>query len=281
MTQTQTITKNIQKKVRKNLIAQEAICGDCDGFECEVLRGTKLCRDQDVLETSEPCTSFVPSIRKIRTEPGDSERDIRNIIDLAGLFQEIPDSKLRAVGVLLMDEVHTRKNGYNMGQKVFVRYRGRANINYLSNFMTAHIMSVKKDTIRLMSADGKICMTLRQAATKTVYTPEEFGPMRNQMIKKGRFADPEVHRTLQKSLRCEEEYELGLYDKTNKESIPTIDSVFKTNKIRKSSRTADADLVAIVGAIENHFDAKTVEVERKKKKRRSKKTRDISTFSVS
>jgi hypothetical protein len=261
------VTKNIQKKVRNSLVSQEAICGDCEGFKCEVIRGTKLCKDQDVFETSQPCPSFTSSVRSLRTD-GD-EPVFRNVLDLARLIRELPDSKLRAVGVLLLNEIGTRNAGYNMGQKVFVRYRGRLSSNYLSNFMTAHIMSAKKDAVRLMSADGKICMTLKDSAISAIYIPEEFEPLRKQMVARGRFADPEVQKAIQKSLRCAEEYELGLYSTTGPEIIPTVDTVFKTNKIRKGSRTGDADLVAIASAIEKAHDVSMIDVPRSRKRRSS------------
>jgi hypothetical protein len=275
------VTTNVQKKVRNSLVSQEAICGDCEGFKCEVIRGTKLCKDQDVFETSQPCPSFTSSVRSLRTD-GD-ETIFRSVLDLARLIRGLPDSKLRAVGVLLLNEASTRNAGYNMGQKVFVRYRGRLNANYLSNFMTAHIMSAKKDVVRLMSADGKICMTLKDAAISAVYTPEEFEPMRKQMVVRGRFADPDVQRAVQKSLRCAEEYELGLYDASSPETIPTVDTVFKTNKIRKSSRTGDADLVAIVSAIEKAHDASTIDVPRSRKRRPSSRNttkNDVTSIEI-
>ena len=205
---------------------------------------------------------------------------MRNILDFARLVDELPDSKLRALGVLLLNEANTRNQDHHMGEKVYVRYRGRANTNYISNFMIAYIMSARKDSIRLMSSDGKICITLNGPAMKTVYSIDDFEPLRKQMISKGRFADPEVHRALQKSLRCQEEYELGLYDEANTETIPTIDTVFKTNKIRKSSRTSDTDLVAIVNAIENLHDAKTVDVERKKRKSPQKRTGGDGSYAI-
>lgn len=263
------LIKNIQQKVVKALSNQHTICGDCAGFSCEILRGGKLCKYSDILETSKPCNSFTPSIQPLQVDGDETDTsEIKSILDLCSVVMNISDSKLRAVGNLIIQETHTRKAGFNMGEKVYVRYRGRANVNYISNFMSAHIMHAKSGTIRIMSADGKICMTLEKAASKTVYSMEEFEPMREQMMKKGKFADPEVNRALQKSLRCREEYELGLYDTKQADMVTTIDSVFKTNKIRKSSRTGDADLVSIVKAIENLHDANTVDVDRKRKRNR-------------
>src|SRR5690606_38683816 len=88
-------------------------------------------------------------------------------------------------------------------------------------------------------------------------------------VKQGKYADPEVQRQVSKILRCVEEYELGLADVNDRGEIPTIDKVFKTNKIKKGKSGDMSDLVSIVNAIEQGFELKPG---RKSKRASGKKT---------
>ena len=196
---------------------------------------------------------------------------------LARIVDKLPDASLRTLGVMLMREEKTRKMGYKFGQVVYVRYRGLASSNYISNFMKAHIMFVDKKTYKLMSNDGKCVLTFNADCKPHIMTRQEFKCLRNSMLEKGKLVDPDVDRTLSRRLRAEEEYELGITNDSKNGSITTIDAVFKENKLpRKSSLN---DLCAIVSHIEKGFDARdSAESYRSRKaktKRKQKNNKDI------
>jgi len=241
--------KNIEAKVIESLKEQRLTCGDCVGFECEIVRDKKLCCERGIMETQKPCRQFVPDTNSLSSLVEDEE----TFIALSRIVNAVDDAQLRKLGALLMREKQTRAEGFNMGQKVYVRYRGQARADYLSNFMTAYIMYADKDVIRICSRDGKLTMTFSGRAQEAIYDDEAFEPIRLKMLKKKRYADPNVQKHVAKHLRTLEEYELGLSEKIDIGEIPTIDKVFKTNGVKKSKSN---DLVSIVNAIESGYSVK-------------------------
>jgi hypothetical protein len=182
----------------------------------------------------------------------------------------IPDDKLRIVGALFMRERITRSANYFLGQKVYVRFRGQAKSNYLSNFMSAHVLYADENIIRVGSVDGKCSMTLEGSAKDAVFRYKEFQPLYDKMKARGRLVDPESQRLVSKRLRAIEEYELGLIDTGCLSEISTIDRVFKANKVKKTKAKSPEtnDLVSIVRIIEQGHSVKA----RKKKPTKSKGT---------
>lgn len=245
------IQSNIDKKVIASLKSQKPTCGECVGFSTEVVKGKKLCNGCGVLDSSKPCSQFVPNTNDLR----EVVEDEGGFTALSRLIARVDDSKLRVLGAVIMREKLTREAGFQMGQKVYVRYRGQAKSNYLSNFMSAYIMYADREVVRIASRDGKINMTFTGRSRDAVISPDEFYALADRMRKRGKFADPEVHRQVAKHLRCLEEHELGLSAQMNEFDIPTIDTVFKANKIKKQKgKNQIDDLVSIVNSIEKGFD---------------------------
>lgn len=150
------VVRNVQKKVLAELKSQKPTCGDCVGFCKEILKDKKLCNSVGIItESSKICNKFKPNTYDLipLIEEGKTFEALRTLV------RGIPDDKLRIVGAMFMREHLTRNSGYNMGQKVYVRYRGQANSNYLSNFFSAYILYADKDMIRVTSQDGKCFMT--------------------------------------------------------------------------------------------------------------------------
>jgi hypothetical protein len=177
-------------------------------------------------------------------------------VALAKVVDTLPDSSLRALGAMIMREDRTRQAGYKIGQVVYVRYRGLASSNYLSNFMEARIMFVDSKVYKLMSVDGKCVLTFNAGCAPHIMSRVEFKELRASMLDKGRLCDPDVSRTLSRKLRAEEDYELGITNESKRGLITTIDTVFKENKLpRKGSLN---DLTTIVANIEKGFKAKDV-----------------------
>lgn len=213
------------------------------------------------METQKPCRQFIPDTNSLSSLVGDDED---TFIALSRIVNAVDDAQLRKLGALIMREKQTRAAGFNMGQKVYVRYRGQARADYLSNFMTAYIMYADPDVVRICSRDGKITMTFAGRAVEAIYNDDDFEPIRTKMLKKRRYADPNVQKHVAKHLKTLEEYELGLSDQIDVGEIPTIDKVFKSNKVKKSKGTPN-DLVSIVNAIESGY-AVSPKKERKAKK---------------
>lgn len=269
-----TMQKNIEVKVIESLKNQHPTCGDCVGFNCEIVRDKKLCTERGVIETQKPCLQFVPNTNDLSSLVEDED----TFIALSRIVSAVDDNQLRKLGALIMREKQTRNAGYNMGQKVYVRYRGQARADYLSNFLTAYIMYADHDVIRVCSKNGKITMTFAGRARDAVYNDEAFEPIRQKMLKKQRYADPNVQKHIAKHLRTLEEYELGLSDKIDIGEIPTIDKVFKSNKVKKT-KSAHNDLISIVNAIESGYDVASTT--KKKKKTKVKKKGGVSEIDVS
>jgi len=251
--------------VKASLKSQQLTCGECVGFCTEILKDKKLCKGVGIIASDKPCKQFKPDSGKLST-----------LIDskgtfgaLAELMNCIPEDKLRLVGAAFMREHRTRLAGYNIGQRVYVRYRGMTKSNYLSNFMLAYILFADNDMIRVTSKDGKCCMTFCGNATDAIISYDAFQPLKEKMVKSVRYVDPNVQRLVSKRIRCEEEYELGVTDVIDRIEIVTIDRVFKESGIKKNKTNAPNDLVAIVNAIESGFDVKAVS---KKKKQKSDTT---------
>ena len=244
------LDQQVSKKIIAALKSQEPSCGECVGYCTETVIDKKLCRDSGVLETQKPCNKFAPNTNEL----ADLVEDGDTFMALAKLISAVPDNRLRLLGAVIMREKQTRANDYHIGQKIYVRYRGHLKVNYLSNFMSAFIMYADRDFIRVASRDGKCCMTFATSNRQAILSPAEFRPIREKMVSNGRYVDPDVQRATSKRLRCIEEYELGLTE-SNAGEIPTIDTVFRTNKVSKKSRKSSEpnDLVAIVRAVENGF----------------------------
>ena len=246
-----TVTRNIEIKVINSLKNQQITCGECVGFSKEILKDKKLCNGCGILPSSIPCKSFKPNTNELipLIEEGDT------FYALASFMRRIPTEKLRLIGATFMREHKTRSSGFYMGQKVYVRYRGQARSNYMSNFMSAFVLYADPEMIRIGSRTGKQHMTFTGSAQDAIFSNTDFKKMRENMIKSGRYVDPDVQHLISKRLRCEEEYELGIIESANPGDIPTIDRVFKENKVKKG-KAGPNDLVAIVNAIESGYEVK-------------------------
>lgn len=238
-----------------------------------------MCENRDIIATSKPCKQFVPDTNSLVSLVEDEE----TFIALSSIVGNVSDNQLRKLGAMIMREKQTRAAGFNMGQKVYVRYRGLSRSNYLSNFMSAYIMYADRNVTKVASRDGKISMTFAGRARDAILSMEEFEPIRDKMIKKGKYTDPDVQKNVSKHLRCLEEYELGLTDQIDKGEIPTIDKVFKTNKTKQKKGTND--LVSIVNAIESGYqiggEKKPKSKKRKPAKGKTKRSGGVTQIDVS
>lgn len=228
------------------------------------------------MSTQKPCRQFVPDTNSLSSFVAEEE----TFIQLSEIMSVLDDGQLRKLGALMMREKQTRSAGYHMGQRVYVRYRGLARANYLSNFLIAYIMYADQDVVRVCSRDGKRTMTFAGRARDAVMSAEEFEPIRKRMIKNQRFADPDVQKQVSRHLRTLEEHELGLSDKIDYGEIPTIDKVFRANKVKRNKNVPN-DLVGIVSAIEKGFEVPKTKVTKRKKVKEKVGENGVKEYSVS
>ncbi len=242
------IQSNINKGIQSALIGLKPLCGECSGFEDEKLleNCSTVCSKADKLCSSASCPSFAPRVKVLKEY---AQRD--GFEHLVSLVEQIPDEALRVLAAIISGESVTRKRGYRFGQKVYVRYRGTSGSNYLSNFMTANVMYVNEQHIRLMSLDGRCVLTFSHACKVNIFTPQEFAPLRQKMLNANKLLDPDVETLLSRRYRAEEEYNLGITSDSLAGNITTIDTVFKENGIRRKSSKGNkpATLVDIVAGI--------------------------------
>lgn len=245
------MTKRTLIATKTALKTLKPLCGDCEGFECSRLieKQKGFCKDNGKTRVSKTCPQYQPNVAPMREFIGTSPFDA-----LVNIISSIPDNQLRVLGSLLYSENNTRRNNFQFGQKVYIRYRGLLGSNYVSNFMTAFVMSCQGDYIKVMSRDGRCTASFPLRNKNQIFTVERFEKLRVKMVEQGKLVDPDVHTMLNKRLRAEEDYELGMTDDSKNGHIVTIDTVFKENKIRKGKAGVTADLVSIVKGIQSGHD---------------------------
>jgi len=196
-------------------------------------------------EASSICPKFSPNTRPV------GEMGADKISELADLLSSIDPKALRALSVLMHNEPVTRNHGMTFMQKVYVRYRGQAKRNYISNFMQAYVMYATSQHYKLMSADGRCVLTYGAHCRPVIHTEEEFQGMYENMLAKNALVDPDATTLISRRWRHEEEFNLGiagLADKAADEGIgvSTIDDVFSSNNVRKARKKGLPDLIALV-----------------------------------
>ena len=234
------IQNGINAKVKTAVREVSPNCGDCSGFNCDILieNNKAVCSKLDVIKTSKPCQQFVPNPKNVE--------GAGNLGALADLIHTMTPEARRALGVLLFNEDKTIKQKLRFMQKVFVRYRGASNRNYLSNFMEAYVMYATAKTFKLMSMDGRCVMTFGEHCKPIIHTETDFDEMSAKMIRKGALVDPDIEQLISRRFRCEEEYDLNLVDKEDPSTVSTIDQVFAGNGIKKARKKGLPDLISLV-----------------------------------
>lgn len=144
------MTTRSRKKVKAGLKSLQPLCGECTGFKKDILiEGNKHpCSLCDKTETSKACTQFLADPEPL--QPLIAKGAFTSVVSL---MKEIPDAGLRNFASMIYNEKKTRSLGFHFGQKVYVRYRGASNRNYLSNFMIAYIFTVNREFMRFTSKD--------------------------------------------------------------------------------------------------------------------------------
>jgi hypothetical protein len=232
-------------------------CGECAGLSVEnLIAGNDLnnCSEEGKLKTSRACPKFQPEPTIIKDALQDDAED--GMREIASSVKSWDNRTLKAVAGALLNEVTTRKAGFYMWQPVYVRFRGTAASNYMSNFMTARVLTADKDTVRLVSDDGKV--VLRYANTghegPSIYSVDAFSPLKEMMIEKGKDVD-QTERATPKRLRPEgfEDVDFQLNTDGMNGRITSIGKMARANKTGRRTRSDNniLDLTKIAQRIDD------------------------------
>jgi hypothetical protein len=239
------------KKTKRPLITQNLpvreitkghlTCGECAGLSVEGLikRDVRNCSTEGKLKTSRACPKFQadPTVFREAFEDEGREEGMREIAEWVSTMNT---RHIRGLAGALLNEVTTRQNGWHMWQSVIVRFRGTASSNYMSNFMSARVLNADANVVRIISEDGKVVMRYANTgdAGPSLYSVEEFEPLKERMIEKGALVDQSQRQT-PKHLRAEDHKDvediLSKLKTNGTASIYTMEEVVR-NHNRKSPK---------------------------------------------
>jgi hypothetical protein len=200
------------------------------------------CVNTGKIATSVGCSSHSPDVFALVENSTDRNR----ILDLSTILVGMNSSQLAVLSELLVAERKTRKKGFYLGQRVYVRLRGQG--NYFSNFAIAHVLMVEKEQILLVDEGcaHHWYLDFNKKLSSSLYTEEQFQPLREEMYNSGSFIDPEIAK-LKARLKSaqsgiiqsmDEADSAGIAPKRKKPKQDLVDMTAKLTRgyIRKSSR---------------------------------------------
>ena len=237
------MTRKIQIQPFANLpireIKKEAFrCGDCTGLNTQALIDGETCAKQGIQDASKAC----PSFRALAQPAVEALKDLDQhsmMILLGKALRNMPATQKKSLAASILEETRTNSAGYFFMQPVYIRYRGRGNANYLSNFATARIMSADADQVRVGSDDGSFCLTYMNNGEKcsTIYTTAEFNKLKEDMIAKENFVDPRISEATPSKNRSIDDIDYTAASASLDGQVTDIQSLAKANKIRKTNKT--------------------------------------------
>jgi len=238
------------KKPRDNKEIIGAVCGDCEGLSRRaLLRETdsspaKLCKDSKLghKESSLSCKSFSPDLFALNKDARIALRQLSNLI------KKFDPKGLRVVAAMLANEHRTRQNELRFGQIMYVRYRGYAGSDYVSNFLKAFVLDARDGYVRLMSSDGEMTLTFEIPASgafngPVLYDAQSFRPLLRKMREQKKYNDPKGEQT-SKRLQAEEaptfkKRKEGDFD----DMVISLDGALRSKPKRKKGKGTEVDFV--------------------------------------
>lgn len=250
-----TKSRSLKKTDTVKIVTGVLTCGECAGLTRErLITGSKTsCKADGMLPSHKACPKFKPDVYRLAEVVSTGGNVMQELAYIAG---GLTPKQLKIFGAAMLNETLTRKNGFSFYQKVFIRYRGTARSNYLSNFFAGRILTADESTVRVCSDDGKVIFTYENtgSAGPSLYTVDEFEPLRVLMLKKGYIVDPEHERATAKFLRAKELSEQGdiKLNTNGVHGIVTPEKVSRSNKNagKKGARSEIHDLTSIARDIE-------------------------------
>lgn len=238
------------KKPRDNKEIIGAICGDCEGLSRRaLLRETdtspaKLCKDSKLghKENSLSCKSFSPDLFAL-------DKNARVALrQLSSLIKKFDPKALRVVAAMLANEHRTRQNELRFGQIMYVRYRGYAGSDYVSNFLKAFVLDARDGYVRLMSSDGEMSLTFEIPSSgaftgPVLYDAQSFRPLLRKMRQQKKFNDPKGEQTSKRLHAVEDPSFKKRKEGDFDAAIISLDGALRSKPKRKKGRGVDADFV--------------------------------------
>lgn len=210
-------------------------CGSCLFLNREKVFDTN-CSSKGKLPTNKSCSSHKPDPYLL----AGNEEKFDRLSQVAEAIVGMSQTELQTLAALFLQEKHTRKAGFRLNQKVYVRYAGTK--DYMSNFLVGRVVYADSTVIRIIGKSGKLFMTYTKAPEDvtswkhSVYTEAEFKPLRAKMIAEKLLVDPVVAKE-------------KLTQKSSAGLIVDIDDVVTEDKLpkkrMKSGSPREDDLVAI------------------------------------
>lgn len=121
------------------------------------------------------------------------ESRVGNFISLSSLFRRMSPNDMQILAAILLKEKKTRNAGFSFMEKVYVRISGGQGRNYLHNFVLGYVLDADKESVRIISETGQTALTMpNDTSGTTLYTAEQFAPIRAEIAESGKWVDPEV-----------------------------------------------------------------------------------------
>lgn len=210
---------------------QSLNCGSCLFLNRERTFELK-CSESGKLPTSKGCLSYKPDMFTLVGTP----EKLGRVSKLSHAIHGMTPTELQALGAVLHAERNTRKAGWHFFQKVYVRFTGGADRNYLSNFAVGYILYADKDTVRVVGRNGKMFVSaINDPNSETVYTVERFAPMRAEMVRRKKFVDLKTQAQCAPSQRS-----------TVAQLDDVLDNGLPVTKKLKVSKAREDDLCSII-----------------------------------
>lgn len=208
----------------------------------------RRCSDLGKLPTGKSCGSYKPDVFNLVG----SGQKIDRLHKMSEALHGMSPNELQTLGALLHAERNTRKAGWRFMQKVYVRYTGGSNRNYMSNFLVGYVLYADKEYVRIVGDSGKMFLSIMNTGdSTTLYTVQQFRPLRDAMLEAKKFSDPENG---QPSLFSR----IAKLDDVVREERPLRKNV-------KKSKASEDDLVSIVSRMSRGIISRPGVQKRKKK----------------
>lgn len=195
---------------------------------------------------------------------------------LATVMSHMSPRQLDVLAGLAHTERKTRKMGWRFYERVYIRYVGPANSNYLSNFLVARILDVDDTTIRMIGEDkkGRVFISYEhdgKGNSDSVYRAKDFAELRRKMIDEGK--------------RVDTRYLNRMAPSSQQGNVATFDEAVAAHALNEEKLTrrssAREDLVTLVSNMSRSMYGANYGPEELRNKKRKKKSRTKGDSEVS
>jgi hypothetical protein len=208
------------------------------------------CSDLGRIPSSKSCSRHKPDAFTLMQ---DQEERVTSLVDMSRVFRRMSPNDLQILAAIMLNERKTRKAGFSFMQKVYIRVQGAGGRNYLSNFAAGFILDADREWVRVVSETAKTAVMLpNEKNSNSLFTVEQFRPIRTEIFEKKNFVDPEIalgEEKIQRSIiNLDQADDRGLFDtpissrrkiKKTKEKDDLVSFVAKLNRGVMRTRKAE------------------------------------------